>query len=86
MGRATGDSGSGACFGIVSQLTVDENTVNFINSRMYMSEGFERGLAFRDGGGHTLNFIGSKMEGPSAKGLYPYVIGICSWVGGTGNL
>ena len=84
-GRGTGDSGSGACFGIVSQLTVDENTVNFINSRMYMSEGFERGLAFRDGGGHTLNFIGSKMEGPSAKGLYPYVIGICSWVGGTDN-
>lgn len=83
--RGTGDSGSGACFGIVSQLTVDENTVNFINSRMYMSEGFERGLAFRDGGGHTLNFIGSKMEGPSAKGLYPYVIGICSWVGGTDN-
>ena len=69
----------------MSQLTVDENTVNFINSRMYMSEGFERGLAFRDGGGHTLNFIGSKMEGPSAKGLYPYVIGICSWVGGTDN-
>lgn len=84
-GRGTGDSGSGACFGIVSQLTVNENTVNFINSRMYMSEGFERGLAFRDGGGHTLNFIGSKMEGPSAKGLYPYVIGICSWVGGTDN-
>ena len=84
-GRGTGDSGSGACFGIVSQLTVDENTVNFINSRMYMSEGFERVLAFRDGGGHTLNFIGSKMEGPSAKGLYPYVIGICSWVGGTDN-
>lgn len=84
-GRGTGDSGSGACFGIVSQLTVDENSVNFINSRMYMSEGFERGLAFRDGGGHTLNFIGSKMEGPSAKGLYPYVIGICSWVGGTDN-
>ena len=84
-GRGTGDSGSGACFGIVSQLTVDENTVNFINSRMYMSEGFERGLAFRDGGGHTLNFIGSKMEGLSAKGLYPYVIGICSWVGGTDN-
>ena len=84
-GRGTGDSGSGACFGIVSQLTVDENTVNFINSRIYMSEGFERGLAFRDGGGHTLNFIGSKMEGPSAKGLYPYVIGICSWVGGTDN-
>lgn len=84
-GRGTGDSGSGACFDIVSQLTVDENTVNFINSRMYMSEGFERGLAFRDGGGHTLNFIGSKMEGPSAKGLYPYVIGICSWVGGTDN-
>ncbi|WP_455635130.1 hypothetical protein, partial [Parabacteroides sp.] len=84
-GRGTGDSGSGACFGIVSQLTVNENTVNFIDSRMYMSEGFERGLAFRDGGGHTLNFIGSKMEGPSAKGLYPYVIGICSWVGGTDN-
>ena len=84
-GRGTGDSGSGACFGIVSQLTVNENTVNFINSRMYMSDGFERGLAFRDGGGHTLNFIGSKMEGPSAKGLYPYVIGICSWVGGTDN-
>lgn len=84
-GRGTGDSGSGACFGIVSQLALNENTVNFINSRMYMSDGFERGLAFRDGGGHTLNFIGSKMEGPSAKGLYPYVIGICSWVGGTGN-
>lgn len=84
-GRGTGDSGSGACFGIVSQLTVNENTVNFINSRMYMSDGFERGLAFRDGGGHTLNFIGSKMEGPSAKSLYPYVIGICSWVGGTDN-
>ena len=40
------DSGSGACFGIVSQLTVNENTVNFINSRMYMSEVLKEDLHF----------------------------------------
>ena len=45
-GRGTGDSGSGACFGIVSQLTVNENTVNFINSRMYMSDGLKEDLRF----------------------------------------
>lgn len=82
-GRGTADGGPTVCFGIVSQVTYDNNTINYIGSRMYMSEGYERGLAFRDGAGHTLNFVNSQMDGPSAQGKYPYVIGICAWPGGT---
>ena len=79
----TGDGGSTACFGIVSQLEVDNNTVNFITSRMYMSKGYQRGLCFRDGAGHTLNMENSKIDGPSGASGYPYVIGIGSWPGAT---
>ena len=43
-GAGTADGGSTTCFGIVSQLEVDNNTVNFVASHMYMSKGFQRGL------------------------------------------
>ncbi len=82
-GAGTADGGSTACFGIVSQLEVDNNTVNFIASHMYMSKGFQRGLCFRDGAGHTLNMENSKIDGPSGASGYSYVIGIGSWPGAT---
>ncbi|WP_455635431.1 hypothetical protein [Parabacteroides sp.] len=82
-GKGGGDSGLEACFGVVSQVSVDKNTINFTRSRLYMSQGYERGLVFREGAGHTLNCIDSQIDGPSAKGEYPYVIGIGSWPSGT---
>lgn len=82
-GAGTGDGGPTVCFGIVSQLDVDNNTVNFIGSHMYMSKGYERGLCFRDGAGHTLNMENSKINGPSGGSGYPYVIGIGAWPGAT---
>lgn len=82
-GAGTGDGGPTVCFGIVSQLDVDNNTVNFIASHMYMSKGNQRGLCFRYGAGHTLNMENSKINGPSGGSGYPYVMGIGSWPGGT---
>ena len=78
-GAGTADGGSTTCFGIVSQLEVDNNTVNFVASHMYMSKGFQRGLCFRDGAGHTLNMENSKIDGPAGASGYSYVIGIGSW-------
>lgn len=78
-GAGTADGGSTTCFGIVSQLEVDNNTVNFVVSHMYMSKGFQRGLCFRDGAGHTLNMENSKIDGPAGASGYSYVIGIGSW-------
>ena len=46
---------------------------------MYMSKGFQRGLCFRDGAGHTLNMENSKIDGPAGASGYSYVIGIGSW-------
>lgn len=78
------DSGAGCCFGVVSQLYVDENTINFDQSRMVMTGKFQRALAFRNGAGHTINFTNSKLEGPaSGDGANQYTIGICAWPGGT---
>ncbi len=82
-GAGTADGGPTVCFGIVSQIDVDNNTVNFIDSHMYMSKGYERGLCFRDGAGHTLNMENSKINGPSGGSGYPYVIGIGAWPGAT---
>lgn len=78
-GAGTADGGSTTCFGIVSQLEVDNNTVNFVASHMYMAKGFQRGLCFRDGAGHTLNMENSKIDGPAGASGYSYVIGIGSW-------
>lgn len=85
-GAGTGDGGPTVCFGIVSVVGENNNTINFLNSRMFMAKRCQRGIAFRDGNGHTLNFSHSVMEGPAEKSGYDYVIGLCSWPGGTQNI
>lgn len=86
-GIGTADGGSTVCFGIVSGTgEINNNTINFLNSRMFMPNRCQRGIAFRDGNGHTLNFSHSVMEGPAAKSGHDYVIGLCSWPSGTQNV
>lgn len=85
-GTGTADGGSTVCFGIVSVVGENNNTINFVNSSMFMAKRCQRGIAFRDGNGHTLNFSHSIMEGPAEKSGYDYVIGLCSWPGGTQNV
>lgn len=61
-GAGTGDGGPTVCFGIVSVVGENNNTINFLNSRMFMAKRCQRGIAFRDGNGHTLNFSHSVMR------------------------
>lgn len=86
-GTGSADGGPTVCFGIVSGTgVINNNTINFQNSNMSMMNRCQRGIAFRDGNGHTLNFSHSTMEGPAAKSGYDYVIGLCSWPSGTQNV
>lgn len=86
-GTGSADGGPTVCFGIVSGTgDINNNTINFQNSNMSMMNRCQRGIAFRDGNGHTLNFSHSTMEGPAAKSGYDYVIGLCSWPSGTQNV